>query len=366
MSQRAKRASRSIPPFVQVRKEKPAPGAKPGTGRVIGYRGWCSVAGRKRYGPMRRDALKAQEDALAMRDADDKGPRQLVTLERAHESFLKDLAGVRQPGTLAFYTGQFNAVCRWIRPELRLHQITPSVLQAMIVDARREYSARTLSHYRRYLHRLIEWCRKPQRAWWVGDNPVNLASWPEARANRPDVLTEPELAAHLAKAADSPHYPLLVFMAYTGLRRAEVARLTAADVDLERGTFWVRGKVLDEAAPITPQIRTAIAQLVAGAYRDGHLVEGKNETRRVQRIDRIFRSWAEQTGDRRCHPHALRHTLATNLIRRGVTAGTVQRVLRHASYTTTQRYVNLVADDVHTAVGQLRYTVEKGAEKPQG
>jgi site-specific recombinase XerD len=91
------------------------------------------------------------------------------------------------------------------------------------------------------------------------------------------------------------------------------------------------------------------------------VVSGTDERRRVQTIDRVFRRWAKRFGDRRFHPHALRHSLATNLIRNGVDAGTVQRMLRHASYATTQTYVHLVATDLHKATGRLRY-VQGGAD----
>jgi site-specific recombinase XerD len=50
----------------------------------------------------------------------------------------------------------------------------------------------------------------------------------------------------------------------------------------------------------------------------------------------------------------MRHSLATAMIRAEVDPLKVQRMLRHRSYSTTQRYVHLVADDLRSAHARLR------------
>ncbi|MFO0449318.1 MAG: tyrosine-type recombinase/integrase [Pseudomonadota bacterium] len=339
---------RRLPPFVQAR----------GPGR---FRGWAMVGGRRVYGPSRTDANSAHLDAIALRRGDAATPTVTKTLRQAADAMHDELAGLRRDGTVAFYRAQARAVFRFIAGDLPLARLTPAVLQELVRLAQLGgFSARTIQHYRRWLNRLVLWCQRPHRQWFTGDNPVPLASWPEPRRAAPDVFGEAELAARLEQLREVPaDYDLVLFLAYSGLRRAEFARLSVHDFDFDRLVFAVTGKTDNQLAPITAPMLQAARNLVerAAAAGEPFVVSGTDERRRVQTIDRVFRRWAKRFGDRRFHPHALRHSLATNMIRNGVDAGTVQRMLRHASYATTQTYVHLVAADLHGAAGRLRYGV---------
>lgn len=350
------RRRRRLPPFVQTR----------GAER---FRGWAMIGGRRVYGPARDDPLEAHRDAVQLRAGDAETPQITKTIGAAADAMHAELVGLRRPGTVDFYRGQAAAVFRIVDRNLPLARLTPAVLQELIRHALAGgFSARTIQHYRRWLNRLVLWSARPQRQWFRGPNPVPLATWPEPQATQPDVLDAAEIAQRLEQLRAVPEdYDLVLFLVYSGLRRAELARLHVGDFDFGRALVWVRGKVQNEAAPITAQIAAAAQRLVDRAnarpetadVRPGFIVAGASETRRVQAIDRVFRRWSARCGDRRCHPHALRHSLATNLIRAGVAAGVVQRMLRHSSFATTQRYVHLVAADLHEASGRLRY-VEGG------
>jgi integrase len=323
------------------------------------------IGGRRCYGPWRGDPNEAHADAQKMRGSEAATPFVTKTIGEAADAMHAELVGLRREGTIAFYKAQATAVFRIIERRFPIARLTPTVLQELVRHAQAGgFSARTIQHYRRWLHRLVRWCQAPQRRWFRGENPVPLASWPEPRRAAPDVMNEAELAARLEQLRQVPaDYDLVLFLAYSGLRRAELARLAVGDFDFARNVVAVDGKTDDELAPITAPILQAAKNLVerAVAAGQGYVVPGDSETRRVQCIDRVFRRWAKRFGDRRFHPHALRHSLATNLIRNGVDAGTVQRMLRHASYATTQTYVHLVATDLHKATGRLRY-VQGGAD----
>lgn len=51
-------------------------------------------------------------------------------------------------------------------------------------------------------------------------------------------------------------------------------------------------------------------------------------------------------------PHILRHTFATNAIRKGVPLPAVQRLMGHKDIKTTQIYTHLITDDLADAIGR--------------
>ena len=50
------------------------------------------------------------------------------------------------------------------------------------------------------------------------------------------------------------------------------------------------------------------------------------------------------------HPHRLRHSYATDLLRRGASLEEVRRLLGHAAITTTVRYLHLTDRDTRTCI----------------
>lgn len=59
--------------------------------------------------------------------------------------------------------------------------------------------------------------------------------------------------------------------------------------------------------------------------------------------------------------HRARHTYATSLLRQGTDLVTVQRLMRHSSLATTQRYLESLDDDLVSAIGRLGTRVDGGA-----
>lgn len=346
---------RRLPPWVQAR------------GRS--FRGWAMVDGRRVYGYARQDAMDAHRDAVELRARAAGIASGRWTLRTASDAMHAEVEATRSAGTVDFYRLQAAAVFRYVSEDLDIDELTPELLQVQLVSRARQdgLGCTTLSHYRRWLNRLLVWAARPPRCWTTRPNPVPLVAWPEHdEASIPDVFDEAEIHAILMRLEGDPFaHALVCLFAYTGLRRAEVARLQAADFDFAKRVIWVRGKSRNEALPIVEDLRASCMLLVTRA-NGGHLVPGETEQKRCDQVTKFFKKWAKQLGDRRFHPHALRHSLATNLVRAKVPTATVQRMLRHSTYATTQRYVHLVADDLRDAAKRLRYVKGDGPELLKG
>lgn len=136
----------------------------------------------------------------------------------------------------------------------------------------------------------------------------------------------------------------------SGLRVGEVAGLTRAQVDLDRGRVLVRGKGDKEReVPMSDHAVDAIRVWLSGGRPT--MAGEDRSTMFFNRKGRSFtgrdiRAMVEQYAGRllpgrRITPHTLRHSFATHLLEGGADIRAVQELLGHASVATTQRYTHV-------------------------
>lgn len=334
-----------LPPYVQVLYR-----GRAADGHVRGFRGYASVpGGRRRFGPTRATAAEAAKDAQRMRGVAAEQPWG-GAFGRVADEWLESIATRVTPDTVAFYSSKVKLLQTTIAAGMPVERISAAVLREFVREAQeRKLSARTIQHCRRALHAMFAWCLRRGR---LTVNPVHQVEWPRPAESSPDVLGEAELASCLGRITDPWARDLAVFFAYTGLRRAEMARLRVGDVDLGAGVLWVRGKARSQSHPIPADIHAAAARLVAAAGET--LVPGSTDKARRAKVAETFRAWQRKLQEPRWHPHALRHSVATIMLRHGIAPAVVQRFLRHASYAMTQRYVHMVESDLRAATTRLR------------
>jgi integrase/recombinase XerD len=150
----------------------------------------------------------------------------------------------------------------------------------------------------------------------------------------------------------------------SGLRVSECARLDLGDVDLRAGRALVRdgkGK-RDRYVPLTVRSVEAIETYLADARP--RLVASGRETacfvshrtgRRLTKagIQIVVRTQARRAGIRGVvHPHVLRHSFATHLIKGGADVRHVQRLLGHRDIKSTAIYTRVEVPDLKAMVAR--------------
>lgn len=159
----------------------------------------------------------------------------------------------------------------------------------------------------------------------------------------------------------------LSLVAYAGLRPAEVRGLRVRDVSLRERTLSVRVGVShgeesatksghERVVPIASALLPVLtARLTKPGDANGRVAltdAGKpwGQSGLAQAFDRaVERADADTT----LTIYDLRHFFATELIRRGVSAPAVQKLLGHHDLSVTQRYVDVVGADLKAAIAKF-------------
>ena len=145
-------------------------------------------------------------------------------------------------------------------------------------------------------------------------------------------------------------------MINTGLREAEVCNLKLDDIVMSerKGVVIVRsgkGEKYREV-PLNANVRRALyTYLEVRPNRGNYLfVSNKSERLSESQLYRIIRKYADMAGIK-AHPHMLRHTFATKLLREGkIDLPTLQNLLGHANINTTAIYTRATVQDLEKAV----------------
>ena len=195
----------------------------------------------------------------------------------------------------------------------------------------------------------------------VKGNPARRLPLPRVEEKVPDCLTDKQVQKLLENATSPWLKALVVLLLSTGIRRSEAALITLDDLDLENAQLLVHGKGSKErVVPLNQAVIQAIQEYLPHrpeaacrrlfVSREGHPLKSPAINRMLALV---MKKAGFQKGE--VTPHKLRHTFATQLIRRGVDVRTVQELLGHADLETTARYLHSDHRTKGAAVSKLTW-----------
>jgi site-specific recombinase XerD len=162
---------------------------------------------------------------------------------------------------------------------------------------------------------------------------------------------------HIARNEQSQLWfaPLVKFTYYTGFRLSEVLNLKWKDVDFslnEISTVGKGGKL--RTMILLDQIKTDLLTWKASVdSKPNRYVFESPKSRQCKSIKMtdnvsdVFKKNVRRAHlDDYIHFHSLRHSCATNLLKMGFHSHSVQKMLGHESFTTTERYLHIVPADI--------------------
>lgn len=233
---------------------------------------------------------------------------------------------------------------------------------------------------RAYLSRIIAFFATLDRQGALLQNPALDLPQPKASKTSRKILSEPQAAAMMEHP--SPWTPqgkrdraVLELLYGTGLRLSECAKLELRDVDLSKGSVFVRaGKGLkDRIVPISGRARDAV-DLYLREGRPGLVKNPRQQalflrasgapiaSSTIQHAIREAARAAQVSFD--ATAHTLRHTYATHLLKNGASIVHVQKLLGHSNISTTAIYTRVLPADL-AAVMKKAHPRERTYNRPR-
>ncbi|HOJ49204.1 MAG TPA: tyrosine-type recombinase/integrase [Spirochaetota bacterium] len=145
---------------------------------------------------------------------------------------------------------------------------------------------------------------------------------------------------------------IIFFLFSTGVRVSELVNIKTSDINIKERSVIIRGKGNKERIVVFPETLTLEYEDYYNRFK--HIIDkigyiffnnrGKKITRRgiefiLEKIHR--KKYYFLSGQKKLHPHLLRHSYATALIENGADIKTIATLMGHSSLDTTSKYTHL-------------------------
>lgn len=165
-------------------------------------------------------------------------------------------------------------------------------------------------------------------------NPAKYTATPKKAAILPKTMKVEDITAAVTDStADRKTRLAIAIMAETGARTTETRTLTAEQIDREEWSITLKGKGNKERKVYYGAMTHS---LLTGVKETGRIFNEEDYAFRHKIWEQLHKhSTAEKTSG-----HVLRHTLATEMVKRGAKIEDVREILGHSSVQTTERYAH--------------------------
>jgi integrase len=279
-----------------------------------------------------------------------------TTVREAAKAFLADAGGRLRPNTLVWYRRVVGGLADAFGPE-RVDGVTHGRLGTWL--ARQAWGDTSKAHALGVLSVFFRWAEREGLA---TGNPAGRIRKPQARSRGAEAVIPGDTHDRLLAHASGGFRQLLVLLRETGARPCELARLTAADLDLPNGVARLAdhktaGKTRrPRLIFLTPEAAAVLGQL-AEAHPDGPVLRNRNGVGWTK--DAICGAF-DRVGKRagvRVTAYGYRHTFATRALAAGVPDAHVAALLGHTSTTMLHRHYSHLthqAQSMRAALDRMR------------
>lgn len=322
-----------------------------------------------------------------------------MTVDAWFNRWLKDVVGNRAPNTLRNYRERYEHNVQPFIGSMLLRDVKPMDCQMILNAMESDYAGSTI---RQTYMTMGTFFKSAKDNGFIDRHPMDGVRYTKPVRAVDDIhfLTVDEQKRFLEAAKGSHNYAQYALILETGLRTGEMIGLTWDAIDWEKRTLtvnktlefrykqdeWRAGPPKTESSYRTIPLTDTAYDILLEIYDTR---EYRNESKDLSTVltfmdrktgqkrklvmrDLVFINWrtgmpaknssydthlyklCDDAGIKRFCMHALRHTYATRAIESGMQPKVLQKLLGHASITTTMnRYVHVTDDSMKKAVAQF-------------
>jgi integrase/recombinase XerD len=192
----------------------------------------------------------------------------------------------------------------------------------------------------------------------VDSNPAAGVQAGKVKKKLPEIMTAKEIELFLSQPDITDlkgcrDKAMLELLYATGIRVSELIDLNIADVNLQLGILYCRGKKNERIIPIYDDAKNAVADYLKRVrnavildYQEEALFTNMNGSRMTRqgfwKIVKAYTKSAQIHKD--ITPHTLRHSFATHLLENGAQLNDIKEMLGHCDISSTQVYAKVMKE----------------------
>lgn len=190
----------------------------------------------------------------------------------------------------------------------------------------------------------------------------------KAENDKTRYLSREEQAALLAQCRGDL-YDIVVVTLETGMRRTEVLSVVWKEVDFKEGFIRLDGKRTkskrSRSIPLSPAARALLLEIRERQGLTSPYVFPNPKTGKPRKdVKTAFKTAMDRAGIPDASFHTLRHTFATWFYRETKDVATLQKIMGHASITTTMRYTHIDEEQMQLRMSQRTSVTDLPAPMP--
>jgi len=273
------------------------------------------------------------------------------TNENLIEEFLREGLKGKSETTLKTYNQSLNLFATWLDgsgADLNIYART-DVQQYIDYRVAKKCAASTINKDWSAIRKFSSWLGKDEAI-----EDIRVIEMPNILNQAPKALYRIERNRLLRDAdryASKRDFAIIVTLLNTGMRVSELCNLDREDLTFSerKGYIRIRGKRNKERdVPANPEVRRAIEKYLEERNDQHASVFISNYNKRIssRTVQRILQKFGH-------HPHELRHTFTTELVRAGEDWSVIQKLTGHESFQMIQRYSAPTEEDLEDAVNNI-------------
>lgn len=304
------------------------------------------IDGRTQYVRRKKGGFKTKTEALAfIPQLQDLPARKCPTVQELWERYSAGPMLKTASNTQSKYRTAFK---RW--QPLAFQQIdilTTADLQSVVDEKTASYyPAKDMRDLMSNLYQLA----LPDQ--FVSSNLAQYIDLPKLEETEPEPFTDAEVTALWSDYGNGNTFTgYILLMIYTGMMPCELLDCRKDMVDFERQQIVRVGR----KTPTRKKTPLVLASFMLPVVQD--LIEySKGPKLLTMNKDRFYDEYyavLQRAGCRRLTPYSCRHTTATALALDNIAPSIVQKVMRHAKFATTQRYIHVDTSEQLAALNSL-------------